>query len=45
MLFSIARAMRSGDDPARALIEDATRYGDRTPDDRAALALTFTGRS
>ncbi|MGA2392375.1 MAG: PP2C family protein-serine/threonine phosphatase [Candidatus Lustribacter sp.] len=45
VLFSVARAMHLGDDPARAVVEDATRHGARTADDRAALAVTFTGRS
>lgn len=45
VLFSVARALHAGEDPARAVIEDATRHGGYAPDDRAALAVTFTGRS
>jgi serine phosphatase RsbU (regulator of sigma subunit) len=45
VLGSAARALHAGEDPARALIEDATRHGGRAPDDRAAMAVTFTGRS
>lgn len=45
VLFSVSRSLQRGDDPARALIEDATRHDVRAADDRAALAITFTGRS